>query len=146
MSARMIMLCLDGADGRMLDQYSADGSLPNLSALRARGSARPLSAPLGSTDDALWASFQYTRELGEHGRYSYLMPQTDSRLAMAHETEQQPTFWDELSDQGLRVAILDVPKCRAPWPLNGIQILDWLTHDTWRILPVPEELSAVADR
>jgi hypothetical protein len=124
----MIMLCLDGADGRMLDRYSTDGSLPNLSALRARGGAKPLSAPLGSTDDALWASFQYMRELGEHGRYSYLMPQRNNRLDLAHKTEQLPTFWDELSDQGLRVAILDVPKCRAPWPLNGIQILDWLTH------------------
>ena len=128
MSARMIMICLDGADGKMLDQYSIDGSLPNLAALRLKGAARLLSAPLGSTDDALWASFQYMLQVGEHGRYSFAIPQNNNRVGMAHEAEQMPTFWDDLSRQGMQVAILDVPKCRAPRPLNGIHILDWLTH------------------
>ena len=128
MGARMIMICLDGADGKMLDQYSIDGSLPNLTALRLKGAATLLSAPLGSTDDALWASFQYMLQVGEHGRYNFAIPQTNNRLGMAHEAETIPTFWDDLSRQGMQVAILDVPKCRAPRPLNGIQILDWLTH------------------
>jgi hypothetical protein len=128
MSARVIMICLDGADGKMLDQYSTDGSLPNLTALRLQGAARSLSAPSGSTDDALWASFQYTLNLGEHGRYYLLTPQRNNRLGMAHESEDFPTFWDKLSRQGMHVAVLDVPKCREPRPLNGIHLVDWLTH------------------
>jgi predicted AlkP superfamily phosphohydrolase/phosphomutase len=28
----------------------------------------------------------------------------------------------------MQVAVLDVPKCRAPRPLNGIHLVDWLTH------------------
>ncbi len=122
------MICLDGADGAMLDQYSADGSLPNLAALRGKGAAKALSAPHGSTDDSLWASFQYALKLGEHGRYYELTPQSDDRLGMAHESEDWPTFWDDLSRQGMRVAVLDVPKCRRPRPLNGIHLVDWLTH------------------
>ena len=128
MSARMIMLCLDGADGTMLDQYSSDGSLPNLAALRLKGAARSLSAPPGSTDDALWASFQYMQHVGEHGRYYFQTPQKNNQLSMAHDKEETPTFWDNLSTQGMQVAILDVPKCRTPRPLNGIHIIDWLTH------------------
>jgi len=142
-SARMIMICLDGADGRMLDHYSTDGSLPNLSALRRRGSGKSLSASPGSTDDALWASFQYARDVGEHGRYAYRVPQKNNRMAPAHEMEQAPTFWDRLSDQGLRVAILDVPKCRAPRPLNGIQIVDWLTHGEYFQSPRSYPSSAI---
>jgi len=122
------MICLDGADGAMLDQYSADGSLPNLAALRLKGAARALSSPLGSTDDALWASFQYALNAGEHGRYYHLTSQRDDRLGLACESEEWPTFWDDLSRQGMRVAVLDVPKCRAPVPLNGIHLVDWLTH------------------
>jgi len=122
------MICLDGADGRMLDQYSTDGSLPNLTALRLKGTARPLTAPRGSTDDALWASFQYTLKVGEHGRYSNITPQRNDRLGMAHESEELPAFWDHLSQEGLQVAVLDVPKCPAPRPLNGIHLVDWLTH------------------
>ena len=37
MTARLLMIGLDGADGRLLDRHSADGSLPHLAALRARG-------------------------------------------------------------------------------------------------------------
>jgi len=141
MSARAIVICLDGADGRMLDHYSVDGSLPNLAALRRGGGARSLSAPLGSTDDALWASFQYMLPVAEHGRYHYETPQQGNRLGMTHEREQLPAFWDELSSSGLKVAVLDVPKCRAPAPLNGIQIVDWLTHGEYfsspRSFPAP---------
>jgi predicted AlkP superfamily phosphohydrolase/phosphomutase len=136
MSARMIMLCLDGADGRMLDRYSADGSLPNLAALRRRGSARPLSAPPGSTDDSLWASFQYLLPLAEHGRYHDQTPQKNNRLGPAHQYEDLPIFWENLSSQGQQVAILDVPKCRAPRTLNGIQIIDWLTHGEYFFAPI----------
>jgi hypothetical protein len=141
MSARAIVICLDGADGRMLDHYSVDGSLPNLAALRRAGAARSLSAPLGSTDDALWASFQYKLPVGEHGRYHYETPQEGNRLGMAHERERLPAFWDDLSSSGLQVAVLDVPKCRAPGSLNGIHIVDWLTHGEYfshpRSFPVP---------
>ena len=135
MSARLIIICLDGADGRMLDQYSSDGSLPNLSALRLRGATRLLAAPLGSTDDALWASFQYMVPADEHGRYHYLIPQEGGQIGMSHENERLPALWDALSRQGMQVAVLDVPKCRAPGPMNGIQIVDWLTHGEYFASP-----------
>lgn len=116
LSARLLIICLDGADGAMLDQYSADGSLPNLAALRLKGAAKSLSSSPGSTDDALWASFQYSLNPGEHGRYYHLTPQRDGRFGLACDSEPWPTFWEELSRQGMRVAVLDIPKCRAPSP------------------------------
>jgi len=57
MSARLLMVGLDGADGRLLDQATLDGALPNLAALRRRGQAWRLSSAQDSTDDSLWASF-----------------------------------------------------------------------------------------
>ena len=38
------MIGLDGADGEVLDRYSADGTLPNLAALRSRGAAKRISS------------------------------------------------------------------------------------------------------
>lgn len=142
------MICLDGADGAMLDAYSADGSLPNLAALRRQGAARSLTSPPGSTDDALWASFQYALNPGEHGRYYHLTPQRDDRLGLACESEPWPTFWDELSREGMQVAVLDVPKCRSPRPLNGIHLVDWLTHGEYFASPqsYPPSLAAEVAR
>jgi hypothetical protein len=136
MTARLLIIGLDGADGRTLDRGSVGGELPSLAALRARGRAGRLSAPPGSTDDALWASFHYGVGVGEHGRYHSHFPREDGRLVRAYWQEQdRPAFWDDLSDQGRRVAVLDVPKVRNPRPLNGIHLADWLAHG--RYFPKP---------
>ena len=132
MTARVLMIGLDGADGRRIDRGSADGSLPHLGALRRRGRAVQLTAPAGVTDDALWASFQYESEWGDHGRYSHVMSFGSGRLGKAHWAEAgRPAFWDDLSDQGLRVAIIDVPKCRNPRPINGLHLVDWEVHGAY---------------
>ena len=128
MTARLLIIAVDGGDGGQLDRHSADGSLPHLAALRTRGAAVPLCPPPGITDDAVWASFHYGVGLGEHGRYHYRLPLRDGRLGDAHRQEAQPIFWHELSDAGLRIAILDAPKCRDPRPLNGIHLADWSVH------------------
>lgn len=115
MTTRLLIIALDGADGRTLDQASRVGTLPNLTALRVGGRAWTLSSARGATtDDALWASFQYGVDVGEHGRYAYSIPSTSGRIDAAFRKELDcDTFWDQLSDQRLRVAVLDVPKCRA---------------------------------
>lgn len=126
---RLLVVCLDGADGRLLDLATRDGSLPNLSELRRRGRAWRLSSAPNDTDDSLWASFQYGVELGEHGRISYFLVDDRGKrtFAIGHENDRE-TFWDRLSAQGYRVAVLDVPKSRQPRPLNGIHLADWLVH------------------
>jgi hypothetical protein len=129
MSARLLIIGLDGADGRTLDCASRDGTLRNLTKLRARGHAWALTSLPGATDDALWASFQYGVDVGDHGRYTHMIPASSGRPGLAVLEEQdRDTFWDELSRQNLRVAIFDVPKCRSPRPLNGIHLADWLVH------------------
>jgi len=144
MSARLLIIGLDGADGPTLDCASQDGTLPNLAALRARGRAWALSSAHGATDDALWASFQYGADVGEHGRYSYLLQTVSEHVAYAPTQElDREAFWDRLSLQGLLVAILDVPKCRPPRPLNGIHLVDWLVHGRYFHSPLsyPEDLA-----
>jgi Type I phosphodiesterase / nucleotide pyrophosphatase len=143
-SARLLIIALDGADGRTLERASRDGTLANLAALRSRGRAWALSSELGATDDALWASFQYGTDVGEHGRYAYELPASPGlpSYAVMRELDRE-TFWDKLSRQGLRVAVLDVPKCRTPRQLNGIHLADWLVHGRYFRQPLayPEALA-----
>jgi predicted AlkP superfamily phosphohydrolase/phosphomutase len=145
MSARLLMIALDGADGALLDRWSADGTLPNLAALRARGGATRLSAPEGITDDALWASFQYSAGLGGHGRYHWLQRLDSGKMDMAYLNEAgREAFWHTISSQGARVAVFDVPKCGLPGPMNGIHLVDWLVHGRYFSEPksYPESLAA----
>jgi predicted AlkP superfamily phosphohydrolase/phosphomutase len=129
MTARLLIIALDGADGHTLDTASGDGTLRNLSALRKQGCAWALSSEQGVTDDALWASFQYGVDLAEHGRYSWQTLSSAGKPIVSFMAEaDRETFWDDLSEHGLRVAVLDAPKCRPPRPLNGIHLVDWLAH------------------
>lgn len=145
MTARVLMVALDGADGARLDRWSADGALPNLARLRAEGTARAMSAPVGVTDDGLWASFQYGCGLGEHGRYHYLQRNAAGAFDMTFRAEtHRPRFWDDLSAAGRRVAVLDVPKCAPPRPINGVHLTDWMVHGRYFDAPLsyPEPLAA----
>jgi len=136
MATRLLMIGLDGADAFLLDRHSADGSLPNLARLRAKGRARRLDTPPIPSDDALWASFQYASEAGEHGRYNFCHTRPDGWISKAHWDERDHlAFWDDLSGGGMRVAIMDIPKCRNPRPINGIHLVDWLAHG--RYFPKP---------
>ena len=137
MTARLLIIALDGADGPLLDRLSADGTLPNIGALRSRGSANALSAPAGVTDDGLWASFQYASGLGDHGRYNFQQRLADGRMGMAFRDEtDRETFWDRVAADGHRVAVFDVPKCRPPRAINGIHLADWLVHGRYFSKPL----------
>lgn len=136
MGARLLVIGIDGADGRFLARAADDPAFPHLSALRRRGGVRRLGSTPAPTDDLLWASFHYAVEPGEHGRYHYWQRLENGRFGWAYTDEgDRETFWDRLSDNGRRVAVLDVPKCRAPRPLNGIHLADWLVHG--RTFPQP---------
>lgn len=144
MSARVLMIALDGADGRQLDTWSSDGALPHLAALRREGAVTHMTAPAATTDDALWASFQYACGPGEHGRHHYLQRLSSGEMGMAFEDETgRETFWSRLSAAGRRVAVLDVPKCARPQPINGLHLADWLAHGRYFHAPLsqPPELA-----
>ena len=146
MTARLLLLALDGADSDLIDRWSVDGTLPNIGRLRARGSAHHLEAPHGVTDDALWADFQYAAQMGEHGRFHYLKRlKSTGRYGMSVNEEQGlEAFWQGLSAAGRRVAIFDVPKTQIPVPINGIHLADWLVHGRYFREPrsYPEGLAA----
>ncbi|BCG73177.1 hypothetical protein MesoLj113a_43350 [Mesorhizobium sp. 113-1-2] len=127
MTARILMIALDGADGALLDRASRDGMLPSLAALRARGRVKYLTAHAGATDDALWASFQYAAGMGEHGRYHYEQRLRSGQFGMVCTDEiDRETFWETAPE--LRIGVFDIPKCRLPRQFNGIHLADWLVH------------------
>jgi len=143
-SARFLLIGLDAADGALVDRWSGDGTLPNLAALRTRGGGTRLSSPEGITDDGLWASFKFSAGMGEHGRYHWEQRLDSGAMGMAYLNETgREAFWDKLSNQGMRVAVFDVPKCGVPGPINGIHLVDWLVHGRYFNAPkgYPEGLA-----
>jgi predicted AlkP superfamily phosphohydrolase/phosphomutase len=144
MSARLLIIALDATDLCLLQRHIGAGRLPVIAALRTHGRFKTLSASACATDAALWAAFHYGTEIGEHGRYHDYLRLENGRYGLAVQNEQQrDAIWDELSRRGMRVAVFDLPKSRAPTPINGLHLTDWLVHGRTfpRPLSYPVELA-----
>ena len=144
MTARLLMVGLDALDANLAEYWMNKGSMPHLSKLKDRGIMKQLISPVGSSDDGLWASFQYGISLAEHGRYHWCTPLPDKSLVMSYKNEViQKPFWNNLIRDDFRKAIIDIPKCAAPQTLNGIHLADWLVHGRYFEQPCsyPPELA-----
>ena len=132
--ARVLVLAIDAANPHLLQQWAHDGTLPHIGALMSRGlTGRTRSVPgfyVGSTWPSFYTGvtparhgFHYLTQL-KRGTYDFYRP-ADHGLVKKCEP-----FWMKLSDSGCRVAILDVPLSRvADRPLNGVQVVEWGSHD-----------------
>jgi hypothetical protein len=58
-TARSLMIGLDGADRRLVDRCCREGMLPNIARLRLAGREGRIDTPESLGDDAVWASFYH---------------------------------------------------------------------------------------
>lgn len=123
---------MDAASPDLVEGWAAQGALPHLRELMARGlSGRCRSVEgffVGSTWPSLYTGVSPARH-GHHslvqlrpGTYELFRPQDE---ALVHA----PPFWDHLTARGLRSAILDVPLSRLSPSLAGVQTVEWGAHD-----------------
>jgi len=129
-TAKVILIGLDSADQHLVEQWCESGDLPVLRRLRDRGAYGPLSGFAAMADDTLWASFYTGLSPGQHGRYFWNYPERGTYQRRLYRDRNPPLkpFWVQLSQSGLRSAIIDVPKCPLVTELNGVQVADWLVH------------------
>lgn len=150
MTARLIMIGLDGADTLLVERWMNEGAMPHLARLKDYGIMKRLNSPLGSSDDGLWASFQYGVPIGEHGRYHWGIPLPNNSLEMSYKQDEgQIFFWNKIIGYHLRKAIIDIPKCSTPQALNGIHLADWIVHGRYFNQPTsypPEIASEIVRR
>lgn len=134
--AKVLFIGLDAAEPDLIGRWSDEGLLPTFRSLREKGIWAPTANPPRVYNGAVWPSLNTGVVPRRHGRYFY------TKLNGYHMRGVRPTkmvhrpFWDVLTDEGLRAALIDVPYANPVAKLNGIQVVDWLVHD--RTL-VPEE-------
>src|SRR5262245_18554629 len=128
---KVLFLGIDAAEQSLLIEWAREGLLPTFQSLLERGAWGLTRNPPGLYVGAIWPSFHTALSPTRHRRYCYeqFRPLTyeDFRVGPIH-AEGEP-FWETLRRQGRRVAVIDVPKARVAHELNGIQIVDWGTHD-----------------
>lgn len=116
----------------LLREWMGDGSLPNLRALYDRSLSGPVHGVAGFYVGSTWASMYTGRTPAGHGMHYelQLIPGTYD-LVRAEDASfvHGETLWQQLSRQGKKIAVLDVPLCKPTPDINGIEVVDWGGHD-----------------
>jgi predicted AlkP superfamily phosphohydrolase/phosphomutase len=131
-SRKLLVLGIDAASPALLQQWAADGTMPTLAGLMADGVVAGVENGAGLYNGSAWPNFYTGLNPGEHGIYwiDRLIPGSyRTGPVTAEQFGARIALWDVISAAGHRVMVLDVPVCRLSPDLNGIQVLEWGTHD-----------------
>jgi predicted AlkP superfamily phosphohydrolase/phosphomutase len=144
MSARLLILGLDGKSWRLTQKLVADGRMPTLGKILAEGSSGPLYSTVPDVSPTAWASFMSGKNPGQHGVYGFGMKVFGSYFLEPFSSRGRipvQSLWGALSAKGKRVAVINVPMTYPPEPVNGIMISGFGTpDDTGNRFVYPPEL------
>jgi predicted AlkP superfamily phosphohydrolase/phosphomutase len=129
---RVLVLAMDGADGAQIERWAADGTLPTIARLLERGVHGTIRGLDGFYIGSTWPSFYTGASPAAHGLHAMmqLTPGTYAyRDCAAGPLTLREPFWEALSRAGKRLAILDVPLSGISPSVNGVQTVEWGSHD-----------------
>jgi predicted AlkP superfamily phosphohydrolase/phosphomutase len=133
MPAKIMFIGLDAADADLIDRWAADGELPNLAAMGQDHVTSRMETSVDLFPGGVWFELASGRLARHSGRFfeSRVLRTGEARMrpATAIEAGIDDTFWRHASHAGRRVAVADIPHTRLDRSLNGIQIVQWGTHD-----------------
>ena len=130
---KVLAIALDAAEPSLIEQWTADGSLPNLKSLREQGAYGRLASPAEWMTGSSWPTFYTGKNPANHGFYNYLVWNPQRLVTEPPSSDRLPLrpFWRDLkASNGPRLIIFDVPLTYAVEPFNGREIISFATHDT----------------
>ena len=107
----LLVIGWDGATPELIEPWMEDGSLPNLAALRERGSYAPLRSVLPPLSPAAWTTAITGLNPGRHGiwDFGHLAPGTYRVDSTDARHRQGASVWEMAEAAGLSSAVLNVP-------------------------------------
>lgn len=125
------MLGLDAASPSLLRAWAADGTMPTMARHMANGFVGDTQGVAG-LEGATWPTFYTGVTAGGHGFYwleQSVSGSYNARSLRPIHFARRKALWEVLSEAGRRVVVLDVPLSRRSPGLNGVQVVEWGTHD-----------------
>ncbi len=143
---RVVVLGLDGMEPTLAEKYMAEGKLPNLSRLAAKGSYQRLGTTLPPLSPVAWSTFLTGCNPGKHGIFDFLTRDRRNYLPQLSSVQIRPTtrslnlagyriplgkpdirlmrrgkpFWNVLGEHGVFSNIIRVPITFPPERFYGV--------------------------
>lgn len=126
MSAKSVIIGVDGATYDILDPLMAEGLMPNLAALIAGGARGILKSTIHPLTPPAWTTLMTGVSPGTHGIFDFIKVDRSgavpSYTLATSEDVKVPTLWDIASARGKRVTTLNFPVMFPARPIDGVVI------------------------
>ena len=129
--SRLVILGLDGMPFSLLQQFMADGKMPNLCALIDKGSLMSMTSVVPTVSSTAWASLITGCNPGRHQIFGFIdrVPDTYEMFIPTSRNLKAKTWVEWFSGWGKRVFSMGVPTTFPPRAVNGILISGFLAPD-----------------
>ncbi len=121
---RFLLIGLDGAEPTLTEHWMAEGRLPNLAALRDRGTYLPLASTRPPVTFPAWTTCVTGVNPGKHGIFDFTetTPGAYGVRFVNSSFRKAPALWNTLSQADKRVGVLSVPGTYPPEEVNGFMV------------------------
>jgi predicted AlkP superfamily phosphohydrolase/phosphomutase len=123
---RVLLIGLDGATPRVVDQGIADGRLPHLATIAREGVSGTLRSHNVLLSPRIWTSVATGKDVNKHGISGWVYRDEAGTLRLyksVHRTAN--ALWNIASDAGLRVGVVNWLNTYPPEVIDGAMISDF---------------------
>ncbi|GIL15341.1 MAG: nucleotide pyrophosphatase [Chloroflexota bacterium] len=127
--SKVFIIGLDGATFDLIQPFIAQGYLPNLQALCAKGTAAELASTVPPVTASAWNSFMTGKNPGGHGMFDFMRRRKNSYdlTPISSHDRDGKAVWEIAGDAGKQSIVMGVPITWPPTPLNGVMVTGMLT-------------------
>jgi predicted AlkP superfamily phosphohydrolase/phosphomutase len=146
MTARMLLLGLDGGTFTLLDPLIEAGAMPFLAGLAAEGVRAELRSTVPALTPPAWTSLMTGCHPGRHGIFDFFVKDApgDRHIRVADSRDVRvPTVWALAAAAGLRTTVLNFPMTFPAPALDGFVVPGWMP---WRQLRLGCHPAGLFDR
>lgn len=150
--SKVLIIGLDAATPHLLEKWIAEERLPNIGRFLADGAWGPLDSVPNRHSGPAWSTMVTGLNPGKHGIFWFTedKPETYEYRFINGSFRHGKAFWRILSEEGQRVAVLNVPVSYPAETVNGVFVggIDSPSADDPRFTYPPElrhEITDVAD-
>lgn len=141
-SPKVLIVSFDGGVWSNLLPLAESGIMPNLNKLLKSGVHTNLESTIPPVTPPAWTAFMTGCNPAKSGVFDFYEYQKESYkpTLTTSKSINVPTLWKILSDNGLKVGIIDVPINYPPQEVNGFIISGWERPTNKKVFTHPSEL------
>lgn len=119
-----VIVGVDGMEWSVVEKLQAEGKMPNLAALRARGVSTKLATDYGAASPVVWTTVATGVDKDDHGITGFSVTTPTGTVPVSSTLRKVPAIWNMASGQGKRALVLGWWGSWPAEPIKGVVVTD----------------------